>query len=74
MTEVSEKEEYVFFYNGYLSQFHSSPFTLDSVEYSCCEQAMMHKKALLFEDHIIKLSKVVDWWRCSGRRHLMPER
>ena len=42
----------VFFWNppAWPSQWTLAPFTLDSHRYSCCEQAMMHRKALLFHD------------------------
>lgn len=57
-----------FFYTGCLSQFAHSPFTRDSsslcfrdeidleetvYNYHFCEQAMMHQKALLFDDRTI---------------------
>ena len=42
----------VFFWNppSWPSQWTSVRFTLDSQLYTCCEQAMMHRKALLFND------------------------
>ena len=42
----------VFFWQppGWPVQWTPTPFTLDSYSYSCCEQAMMHRKALLFHD------------------------
>lgn len=51
MTERKEKD-IVFFYgtSDYFSQFHPSKFTINEVEYSCCEQYMMHQKAVLFGD------------------------
>lgn len=41
---------YFYFYSGYLSQFTKAPFTVAGNDYICCEQAMMHQKALLFDD------------------------
>lgn len=35
------------------SQFHPCQFTIDDVTYNCCEQFMMHQKALLFQDYDI---------------------
>jgi len=32
------------------SQFHPSIFTVNDIEYNCCEQYMMHQKAILFDD------------------------
>lgn len=46
-------DKYVFFWNGYLSQWYPSPFvSKNGSHYNCCEQYMMAKKALLFEDTI----------------------
>ena len=38
--------------NGYLSNWHLSPFTLGGVDYSSMEQYMMHRKALTFGDSV----------------------
>ena len=35
---------------GWPSQWTIAPFTVDSHTFSCCEQAMMYRKALLFGD------------------------
>jgi ribA/ribD-fused uncharacterized protein len=43
-------DKYIFFWGGTYSQWYPSNFTIDGVEYNCCEQYMMAKKALLFED------------------------
>jgi ribA/ribD-fused uncharacterized protein len=43
-------DKYVFFWGGTYSQWYPSKFTIDNIEYNCCEQYMMAKKALLFED------------------------
>ena len=46
-------DKYVFFYVGIYSQWYNSPMVIDGVEYNCCEQYMMHKKALTFSDYYI---------------------
>ena len=46
-------ENYVFFWDGIYSQWHQSPMEIDGVKYNCCEQYMMHQKALLFGDQEI---------------------
>jgi ribA/ribD-fused uncharacterized protein len=43
-------DKHVFFWNGIYSQWHKVPMTIDGVQYNCCEQYMMHQKALLFGD------------------------
>ena len=43
-------KNYVFFWNGIYSQWHKAPMTINGVEYNCCEQFMMHQKALTFND------------------------
>ena len=50
MSDITEKDGLVFFWSGWPSQWHPSPFTLDGVTYSCCEQYMMAEKARLFGD------------------------
>jgi len=37
----------------YCSQFYPAKFEIDSIVYSCCEQYMMHQKAVLFKDSIM---------------------
>ena len=44
------KSNYVFFWNGVYSQWYQAPMTIDGIEYNCCEQYMMHQKALTFGD------------------------
>jgi ribA/ribD-fused uncharacterized protein len=44
--------KYVFFWNGIYSQWYSSRMTIDGIEYNCCEQYMMHQKALIFGDTV----------------------
>lgn len=43
-------DKFVFFYNGIYSQWYQSPMIIDGITYNCCEQYMMHQKALLFAD------------------------
>jgi len=45
------KNNMILFWGGTYSQWCPSKFTIDGVEYNCCEQYMMAKKALLFEDN-----------------------
>lgn len=45
------KQDFIFFWGGTFSQWCPSFFTIDGVEYNCCEQYMMAKKALLFGDY-----------------------
>jgi hypothetical protein len=46
------KEDFVFFWGGTFSQWCPSVFTIEGVDYNCCEQYMMAKKALLFNDAV----------------------
>lgn len=43
-------DKYVFFWGGTFSQWCPSYFIIDGVGYNCCEQYMMAKKALMFND------------------------
>jgi len=43
-------DKYVFFFGGICSQWVSSKFTIDGIEYNCAEQYMMAQKALFFKD------------------------
>jgi ribA/ribD-fused uncharacterized protein len=45
-------DKYVFFWNGIYSQWYQSRMVIDGIEYNCCEQYMMHQKALIFGDEI----------------------
>lgn len=45
--------KYVFFWNGIYSQWHMADMTVLGIEYTSCEQYMMHQKALLFGDQEI---------------------
>lgn len=47
---VTERDGFVFFWDGWPSQWHPSPFEIDGVRYRCCEQFMMAEKARLFGD------------------------
>ena len=44
--------DFTFFWQGGspFSQWHRSDFVVDGFQYTCAEQYMMHRKALLFED------------------------
>lgn len=42
--------KYLFFWHGIYSQWHKAPMIIDGIEYNCCEQYMMHQKALTFGD------------------------
>lgn len=46
----SKKNQFVFFWGGTFSQWAPSKFEIDGVEYNCCEQYMMAKKSLMFND------------------------
>jgi ribA/ribD-fused uncharacterized protein len=43
-------DKYTFFWNGPHSQWCESFISIDGQIYNCCEQYMMHKKALVFGD------------------------
>lgn len=43
---------YVFFWGGPFSQWAKSPFTIDGITFNTCEQYMMYKKAMLFNDTV----------------------
>jgi len=46
-------DKYVFFWGGIYSQWYKANMEIDGVTYNCCEQFMMHQKALLFKDYEI---------------------
>lgn len=45
-----ENNNYVLFKSGYPSQWYPSEFMVDGIKFNCCEQYMMYRKALLFND------------------------
>jgi ribA/ribD-fused uncharacterized protein len=50
VSDVITTDAHVFFWNGWPSQWYASRFSIDNVEYSCCEQFMMAEKARVFRD------------------------
>ena len=53
--EKTKKRNIIYFWgtreeHGYLSNWYKSKFIVQDIEYSCVEQFMMYKKAILFED------------------------
>lgn len=50
MSDVTTTDRFVFFWSGWPSQWHESPFRVDGVRYRCAEQYMMAEKARLFGD------------------------
>ena len=56
--EITETDEFVFFWNGWPSQWFTSPFERDGVRYGCCEQYMMAEKARVFGD-VESLDKIL---------------
>lgn len=50
---ASITETHVFFLKGPLSQWISSPFEEKGNKFANCEQYMMYRKAVLFEDEVI---------------------
>jgi len=56
MTSVNANDKFyendngVYFKSGYLSQWYIAPFIYNGITYNCCEQRMMHAKALFFGD------------------------
>jgi len=44
------KDDFYFFWSGPFSQWAIRPMTITGVEYNFCEQYMMVKKAVLFDD------------------------
>jgi hypothetical protein len=50
MSDVTERDGFVFFWSGWPSQWHPSPFTVEGTAYGCAEQFMMAEKARLFGD------------------------
>ncbi|KAL6069909.1 NADAR domain-containing protein [Balamuthia mandrillaris] len=53
-TAVTETNDFVFFWHGWPSQWHPSPFQLEGDQYTCAEQYMMCEKAKLFGDTAVR--------------------
>ncbi len=51
-------EHFTFFWHGPFSQWYPSRFIIEGITYSCAEQYMMYKKALLFND-VITANKIL---------------
>lgn len=47
---MNEETKYIFFWNGIYSQWYKAQMFIDGINYTSCEQYMMHQKALTFED------------------------
>lgn len=43
-------DKYVFFWGELYSQWYAADMIIDGIKYNCCEQYMMHQKALTFGD------------------------
>lgn len=43
-------DKYVFFYGSIYSQWYLIDMVINDIKYNCCEQYMMHQKAILFGD------------------------
>ncbi len=51
MADIVQKyDKYTFFWSGPFSNWFTSPIVLDGQKYTCVEQYMMNKKALMFGD------------------------
>lgn len=46
-------KDYVFFWGGVFSQWHTAPMNIDGIEFVTCEQYMMYQKAVFFGDQEI---------------------
>jgi len=47
---MRETDKFLFFSDGFFSQFYPSRMKIDDIYYSCSQQYMMYQKALLFQD------------------------
>jgi ribA/ribD-fused uncharacterized protein len=52
METKTKNEEFAFFWGGTMSQWAKSKFVIDGIEFNTCEQYMMYKKAMLFDDQV----------------------
>jgi ribA/ribD-fused uncharacterized protein len=65
-------DKYVLFWKEFLSQWHMESFVENGLKFNCCEQYMMYKKAVLFNDsttanEIMSMTKQYDI-KAAGRR------
>jgi len=51
---MMSKGGYIFFWDGWPSNWWPSPFRLDGIDYNCMEQFMMAEKALAFGDELVR--------------------
>ena len=69
---ITQTDRFVLFWGGWPSQWHPASFTLDGIQYNCCEQYMMAEKARVFRDddalaHILACTNPRDQ-KAAGRK------
>lgn len=52
-------DKFTFFYGGEFSQWYNRKMIIDNIEFNCCEQYMMWKKAITFND-MDSASKIIE--------------
>lgn len=50
---VASQEQFVFFWDGFMSNWHIARFVVDGQVYNCVEQYMMAEKARVFNDALV---------------------
>ena len=48
---MKKTNKYLFFWKESFSQWFRSKMVIDGIEYNCCEQYMMHQKAVIMKDY-----------------------